>query len=83
MRVLGTHDRTSAHMDIESCMIKFTTLEIIKNKVKDMETSIFPFFKTIDNMVQNGLPCPWDTNLKLYHVTKHRKLMQDSMREPL
>ena len=70
-------------MDIESCISKFTTLEIIKNKVKDMEESIFPLFKKIDNMVQNGLPCPWDTNLKLYHVTKHHKLMKYSMHEPL
>ena len=83
MRVLGIHDRTFAHMDIESCIRKFTTLEIIKNKVKDMEASIFPFFKTIDNMVQSGFPWPWDTILKLYHMTKQRKLMQDSMHAPL
>ena len=40
---------------------------------------IHPFFKDMNTVINNGLPCPWDDNITLHTVEVYNRLLQDAM----
>ena len=75
---LGVRDQTAVSKDVDTCNNKFRKWKDTSERASEALQPIQAFLKDMEIMIKNGLPCPWDENLKLYPLQHYAKIFKEA-----